>query len=144
METRAVPGASVPHLLDRGEERVVTAFWYFIVTLAVIAATINFVIAAGKRDQPVVALVRGLAGVVALAAAIAVVVGKAFDIPHPYLTAQTVFLATGVFIFVVLLAPKYAERTTPNEPRVTLQQRAARPANATVRLRRDGTDEWVN
>lgn len=121
-----------------------TALWYFIVTLAVIAAIINFVIAAGKRDQPVVALVRGLAGVVALAAAVAVVVGKAFDIPHPYLTAQTVFLATGVFIFVVLLAPKYAERTTPDEPRVTLQQRAARPANATVRLRRDGTDEWVN
>ncbi|HZC76970.1 MAG TPA: hypothetical protein VE258_04440 [Ktedonobacterales bacterium] len=121
-----------------------TAFWYFIVTLAVIAAIINFVIAAGKRDQPVVALVRGLAGVVALAAAVAVVVGKAFDIPHPYLTAQTVFIATGVFIFVVLLAPKYAERTTPNEPKVTLQQRAARPANATVRLRRDGTDEWVN
>ena len=38
IETRAVPGAFVPHLPDRGEERVVTAFWYFIVTLAVIAA----------------------------------------------------------------------------------------------------------
>jgi hypothetical protein len=45
----------------------------------------------------------------------------------------------------VLLLPSYVGRDeAPGSPRVTLQQRAARPANATIRLRDAKTDEWVN
>ena len=121
-----------------------TAFWYVIVTLGIITAAINFAIAFGRRKQPMVALVRALAGVVSLVPPIGIVVGKALAVPHPSLQAQQVFIATGVFIFAVLLLPSYAERGTKDTSKPTLQQRAARPANATVRLRDVGADEWVN
>ena len=121
-----------------------TAFWYVIVTLGIITAVINFAIAFARRKQPMVALVRGLAGVVSLVPPIGIVVGKALAVQHPSLQAKDVFIATGVFIFAVLLLPSYAERGAKDTAKPTLQQRAARPANATVRLRDAGADEWVN
>jgi hypothetical protein len=122
----------------------VTAFWYVIVTLGILTAIINFGIAFARRGQPMVALVRGLAGVVSLVPPVGIVVGKALAIQHPSLRAQDVFIATGVFIFAVLLLPSYAERGSKDSSKPTMQQRAARPANATVRLRDAGADEWVN
>jgi hypothetical protein len=122
----------------------VTAFWYVIVTLGILTAIINFVLAYARRGQPMVALVRGLAGVVSLVPPVGIVVGKALAVPHPTLQAKDVFIATGVFIFAVLLLPSYAERGSKDSSKPTLQQRAARPANATVRLRDAGADEWVN
>ena len=121
-----------------------TAFWYVIVTLGILTAIINFGIAYARRGQPMVALVRGLAGVVSLVPPVGIVVGKALAVPHPTLQAKDVFIATGVFIFAVLLLPSYAERGSKDSSKPTLQQRAARPANATVRLRDAGADEWVN
>lgn len=128
-----------------------SSFWYLITALAILAAIINFSIAVVRRKQPLVALVRALAGLVSLAAAIGVVVGKAIQF-HPSsalgfsLQWQMVILATGVFIFIVLLAPSWVGRDS-SQPEPTLQERAkqaARPVNATVRLREQGADEWVN
>jgi hypothetical protein len=122
-----------------------TAFWYVIVTLGIITAAVNFGIAFARRKQQMVALVRGLAGVVSLVPPVGIVVGKALAIPHPSLAAQDVFVATGVFIFAVLLLPSYFERTSANDAaKPTMQQRAARPVNATIRLRDASSDEWVN
>ncbi len=121
-----------------------TAFWYVIVTLGIIAAIVNFAIAFARRKQQMVALVRGLAGVVSLVPPVGIVAGKALAVPHPSLRAQDVFIATGVFIFAVLLVPSYFERGSKDTSKPTLQQRAARPANATIRLRDAGSDEWVN
>ncbi len=121
-----------------------TAFWYVIVALGIIAAIINFSLAVSRRARPMVALVRGLAGVVSLVPPIVVVVGKAIHMSHPPLQWQTVIIATGVFVFAVLLLPSYAERGKVEEQKTTLAERAARPANATIRLRNANTDEWVN
>ena len=122
-----------------------TLFWYIIVALGCIAAVINFSIAASRRKQPVVAGVRLLAGLVSLAVSIGIIVGKAFRLAHPVLQWQEVIIGFGVFIFAVLLLPSYVGKDGSEVGnRVTLQQRAARPANATVRLRDAHSDEWVN
>lgn len=123
-----------------------TAFWYVITILGIIVAIVNFSAAAVRRKQPMVALVRGLAGIVSLAFAIGIVVGKAQHLRPPFpLDAKVVFIITGVFIFAVLWLPSYMEKSnTAEEEKVTLQQRAARPANATIRLKNTSTDEWVN
>jgi hypothetical protein len=138
-----------------GEERDVTQFWYTIfwptiATLAVLAAIINFAIAVSRRQYPVVALVRGLAGTASLALALIIALGKAAQY-HPEdigvtLQWQTVFIATGVFIFAVLWLPSYVERGSRAPARPTIQERAARPAKATIRLQRTSVngDEWVN
>lgn len=120
------------------------AVWSIIVAMCIIAAIINFSIAAARRKQPMVALVRGLAGLVSLAAVAGIIVGKSLNIPHPYLDWRNVLLGFGIFVFAVLLLPTYADRSAKDAPKVTMQQRAARPANATIRLRDAGTDEWVN
>ena len=119
------------------------AFWYVIFALGIIAAIINLSLAVTRRKQPMVAAARGFAGLLSLAAVVGIIVGKAIQISHPPLQPQEVFIATGVFIFAVLLLPSYADRGS-KEAKPTLQQRAARPANATVRLREAGSDEWVN
>jgi NhaP-type Na+/H+ or K+/H+ antiporter len=126
-----------------------TAFWYLITALGLIAATINFVLASMRRQQVMVALVRGVAGVVSLALAIGIVVGKMEHIKPPFpLEWQTVFIATGVFVFAVLFLPSYLDKgaSEADEKKLTLQQRAARPAKATIRLQNtgSGSDEWVN
>jgi peptidoglycan/LPS O-acetylase OafA/YrhL len=124
----------------------VTAFWYVILALGFIAAIVNFAIAGTRRKEPVIAIVRAVAGLISLGAVAGIIIGKALSLPHPYLQAQYVFIAFGVFIFAVLVLPSWADRSRSSEPRVTMQQRAARPANATIRLRDAGkpTDEWVN
>jgi len=137
-----------------GEERDVTQFWLsmfwpMITTLAFLAAVINFAIAIARRKYPLVALVRALAGGASLALAVLIVVGKALQIkelisPGLQLEWQTVIIATGVFIFAVLWLPSYVERVSRAPARTSIQERAARPAKATVRLQRTGTDEWVN
>jgi cytochrome c biogenesis protein CcdA len=123
----------------------VTPFWYFIVAVGCLAAIINFGIAASRRNQPVVAIVRVLAGLVSLAVSVGIILGKTFRLTHPSLQWQEVVIGFGVFIFAVLLLPSYIGKdAAEGSPRVTLQERAARPANATVRLRDSATDEWVN
>lgn len=121
-----------------------TPVWYIVIALGVLAALINFSIAVARRARPMVMAVRGVAGVLSLGVAIGVVLGKAERIAHPYLDVQYVFIGLGVFVFAVLLLPSYVDRGSKETPKVSMQQRAARPANATVRLRDAGADEWVN
>lgn len=120
------------------------AVWYIIVAICALAAIINFIIAGARRKRPLVAAVRILAGLVSLAAVAGIIIGKSLSIPHPFLEARNVFIGFGVFVFAVLLLPTYAERGAKDAPKVTMQQRAARPANATIRLRDASSDEWVN
>ena len=121
-----------------------TPFWYLIVTLGFITAILNFAIALARRQQHTVALVRALAGIVSLVPPAGIIVGKALGVQHPYLEQRDVIIGIFVFIFLVLVLPSYVDRGSDAAPKVTLQQRAARPANATVRMRNSGTDEWVN
>ncbi len=122
-----------------------TPLWYFIIALGCLAAVINFSIAASRRKQPMVAIVRVAAGLVSLAVSVGIIIGKTFRLQHPTLQWQEVVIGFGVFIFAVLLLPSYVGRDDNVEsPKLTLQQRAARPVNATVRLRNPQTDEWVN
>jgi peptidoglycan/LPS O-acetylase OafA/YrhL len=124
----------------------VTAFWYVISGLGILAAIINFSLAFVRRKQPMVALARTVAGIVALALPVVILYGKLVSHMHPPfpLDWQTVFIATGAFVFAVLLLPSYVDKTE----KVTLQERAehmVRPANATIRLEKPGVgDEWVN
>jgi hypothetical protein len=125
----------------------VTAFWYVIVALSVLAAIINFSIAAARRQRPAIAAVRVVAGLVSLAAVVGIILGKLAHIAHPYLQAQYVFIAFGIFIFAVLVLPSYVDRGTSEAPQVTMQERAARPVKATVRLKGSGngsTEDWIN
>ena len=126
-----------------------TAFWYLITALGIIAAIINFALAGMRRQQVMVAVVRGLAGLVSLALSVGIVVGKMEHVKLPFtLEWQTVFIATGVFVFAVLFLPSYLDKSASeeDEKKMTLQQRAARPAKATIRLQNtgSGSDEWVN
>jgi hypothetical protein len=121
-----------------------------ITTLAILAAIINFGIAISRRQYALVALVRAVAGLASFALAAGIVLGRALGL-HLFqalnlldLQWSTVFIATGVFIFVVLWVPAYVERTSHVPASPSIQERAARPAKATVRLQRSGPDEWVN
>lgn len=124
-----------------------TAFWYVISGIGILAAIINFSLAFARRNQPMVALARAIAGVVALALPVVILIGKLLLHAHPpfALDWQTVFIATGAFVFAVLLLPSYVDKSEKKE---TLQERAAhvvRPTNATVRLEKRAVgDEWVN
>ncbi len=123
-----------------------TAFWYVISGIGILAAIINFSLAIARRKQPMVALARASAGVVALALPVVILYGKMVSHIHPPfpLDWQTVFIATGAFVFAVLLLPSYVDKSE----KVTLQERAervVRPTNATVRLeKRTVGDEWMN
>ena len=119
--------------------------WYLTAALCVVAAVINFALAYARRQHTVIAVVRAVAGIVPLVAAAGIVLGKITAIPHPYFTRENVFIAFGVFIAIVFFLPSYIEKQMGEAPKVTLQQRAARPANATIRLRdAKGSDESVN
>lgn len=123
-----------------------TSFWYVIFALGILAAIVNLSIAVARRERVVVAAVRALAGLLSLALAVGVVLGKTVLHAHPpfVLQWQTVFIGTGVFVFAVLWLPSYVDRGTKTGEQVTLQERAGRPVNATVRLQNSGQDEWVN
>jgi peptidoglycan/LPS O-acetylase OafA/YrhL len=124
----------------------VTAFWYVISGIGILAAIINFSLAVARRKQPMVALARSIAGVVALALPVVILYGKLVSHLHPPfpLDWPTVFIATGAFVFAVLLLPSYVDKSE----KVSLQERAervVRPTNATVRLeKRTVGDEWMN
>ncbi|HEU5346976.1 MAG TPA: hypothetical protein VFU63_00050 [Ktedonobacterales bacterium] len=123
-----------------------TAFWYVISGLGLLAAIINFSLAVARRSQPMIALVRAVAGVVALALPVVILIGKLVVHAHPPFPLEwpTVFIATGAFVFAVLLLPSYVDKSE----KATLQERAermVRPAKATIRLEKPGVgDEWVN
>jgi cation transport ATPase len=120
-------------------------FWAIIVTLCAIAAIINFILAYVRRKHPTLALIRAAAGTVSLLVALGIILGKVIAIAHPYLSQQNVFIGVGVFIALVFLLPSYFEKNAGEAPKVSLQQRAARPANATVRLRDTAApEEWMN
>ena len=120
-------------------------FWAIIVALCALAAVINFILAYVRRNHPTVALVRGAAGAVSLLVAVGIILGKVIAIAHPYVTRENVFIGVGVFIALVFLLPSYYEKNAGEAPKVTIQQRAARPANATVRLRDAAApEEWMN
>jgi hypothetical protein len=121
-----------------------------ITTLAVIAAIINVAIAVSRRQYTIVALVRAAAGFASFALAAGIILDKTMQW-HIFqslnirdLQWSTVFIATGVFVFVVLWFPAYVERSSRVPARTSIQERAARPAKATVRLQRSGPDEWMN
>lgn len=120
-----------------------TPFWIAIIVLGVLAAIVNFTIAAMRRDEPVVLGVRALAGLISLVASVGIVVGKVASLVPVLLDWPTKLIGAGVFVFAVLFLPSIVSKRS-DAPEVTLQQRAARPANATVRLREHGADEWVN
>ena len=123
-----------------------TAFWYVISGIGILAAIINFSLAVARRKQPMVALARAIAGAVALALPVVILYGKLVSHLHPPfpLDWPTVFIATGAFVFAVLLLPSYVDKSE----KVTLQERAervVRPTNATVRLEKRAVgDEWMN
>lgn len=123
-----------------------TAFWYVISGIGILAAIINFSLAVARRKQPMVALARSIAGVVALALPVVILYGKLVSHLHPPfpLDWPTVFIATGAFVFAVLLLPSYVDKSE----KVSLQERAervVRPTNATVRLEKRAVgDEWMN
>lgn len=132
-------------------------FWPLIITLALIAALINLGLAIARRRYPMVALVRGVAGFLSLALGIGIIVGKSLQLHPPFaLDAPTVFIAAGVFVFATLWLPSRLElnieRESGAKTPTTMQERAARPTNATIRLQQSGAksggktgaDEWVN
>jgi membrane protein YdbS with pleckstrin-like domain len=125
----------------------VTAFWYVISGIGILAAIINLSLAFARRAQPMVALARTIAAIVALSLPVTILIGKLIVHAHPpfALDWQTVFIATGAFVFAVLLLPSYVDKSEKKE---TLQERAervVRPTNATVRLEKPTVgDEWVN
>ena len=121
-----------------------TPFWFGIVALCTLAAIINFALAAGRLHQPLAAGTRAVAGLLSLGLAIGIPVGKAFAIPHVYLTQETVLIAVGIFIAVVFMIPSYVDKGQQVTQKPTIQERAARPVKATIRLRDAGSDEWVN
>lgn len=120
-----------------------TPFWIVIVVLAIIAALVNFIIGASHRAEPIVFAVRLAAGLLSLAAVAFIVVGKAASLMPVILSWPVRIILAGLFVFAVLFIPSAVERNR-DQTEPTIQQRAARPANATVRLREGGADEWVN
>ncbi len=120
-----------------------TLFWIIITALGVLAAIVNFAIAATRRGEPMVVAVRVLAGLVSLVASAGIIVGKEASLVGVILPWPVKVIAAGVFVFAVLFVPSLVGKTD-NAAEVTLQQRAARPTNATVRLREQGADPWVN
>jgi len=120
-----------------------TPFWIVIIALGVLAAIVNFAIAASHRGEPMVIAVRTLAGLASLVASVGIVVGKEANLVGTILPWSYKLIGAGVFVFAVLFLPSILSKRSA-APEVTIQQRAARPANATVRLREQGADEWVN
>ncbi len=128
-----------------------TPFWYMILAVGIIAGVINLAIAFARRGTPTLALIRLGAAIVSFVPVAGIIVGKSIAISHPFLQKEYVIIGAGVFIFFVLFLPSTFERNAAppdaaQKPRMTMAQRARRPANATVRLRdaRGGSDEWVN
>lgn len=125
------------------------AFWYLLIAIGTLAAIINFTLGWIHRSRVAGALVRFSAGIVSLALVTGVIVTKlVLDIHLPAaLSALQVnrygFIAAGLFIGATLMLPSYVDRPNGEASAPTLQERAARPANATVRMQQN-SDEWMN
>ncbi|HEY7982534.1 MAG TPA: hypothetical protein VID73_00115 [Ktedonobacterales bacterium] len=124
-------------------------FYYIITAVGVLAAIINFTLGWAHRDKLLQAAVRFAAGVVSLVPPVGFVIVKLILNQHlPQAingprAPQLVFIAAGLFIGGTLMLPAYIERGSGEAEAPTIQERAARPANATVRLQQT-LDEWVN
>ncbi|HEV2239380.1 MAG TPA: hypothetical protein VGR57_22180 [Ktedonobacterales bacterium] len=124
-------------------------FYYIITAVGVLAAIINFTLGWAHRQKVLQAAVRLAAGVVSLVPPVGFVVVKLILNQHlPSFingprTPQFVFIAAGMFIGGTLMLPAYIERGSGEDEAPTIQERAARPVNATVRLQQT-LDEWVN
>jgi hypothetical protein len=121
-----------------------TAFWMIIIALAIIAAAVNFAIGASHRGEPVIFAVRLAAGSISLVAVVVIIYGKLANLMPVLLTWPERILMAGLFVFAVLFIPSVVERNRAQTVEPTIQERAARPANATIRLKESGADEWVN
>jgi hypothetical protein len=126
---------------------VFTPFWITVIALALVAGAVNFAIAATHRGEPVVFAVRLAAGLASVGGAIFIVIGKLADIMPVVLHWPERLTIGGVFVFAVLFIPSIIERNREQTVEPTLMQRAqraARPANATIRLRESSDSEWIN
>ncbi len=121
-----------------------TPFWIGVIALTIIVAAVNFAIGASRRGNPVIFGVRLAAGVASLAAAAFIILGKLANIMPVLLSWPARITIAGVFVFAVLFIPSVIERNREPSTEPTIQERAARPANATIRLREGGSDSWVN
>jgi membrane protein implicated in regulation of membrane protease activity len=141
-------GRPVKRTLKAGNEMthfLSTWFWPLITGLALITALVNFGVAIAQRKYATVALVRGAAGSASLALAVFIIVAKNIRLHPPFaLEWQEVFLAAGVFVFIMLWLPSQFERNSEAPKRTTLQERAARPVRATVRLQQTIPEDWMN
>jgi hypothetical protein len=124
-------------------------FYYIIAAVGVLAAVINFALGWAHRAKPMHAIIRVGAGIVSLVPPVGFVVTKLILNVHlpqglngPNLP-QYLFITAGLFVGATLMLPAYLERSGEPEAGPTLQERAARPANATIRLQKN-TDEWIN
>ena len=108
--------------------------------MGVLAAIVETAIWFTRRSRPMV-LYRGAGGAGGfLVAAVGIVVGKEADLISVILPWSYKVIGAGVFVpSAVLFLPSILGKNSA-APDVTLQQRAARPANATVRLREQGAD----
>lgn len=126
---------------------VFTPFWITVIALALVAGAVNFGIGASHRAEPLVLAVRVAAGLASVAAAAFIIVGKLADIMPVVLNWPERITMAGVFVFAVLFVPSIIERNREQTVEPTLMeraQRAARPANATIRLREHTDSEWIN
>jgi hypothetical protein len=124
-------------------------FYYIITAVGTLAAIINFSLGWAHRDKMLQAVVRFTAGVVSLIPPVGFIIAKLILNQHlpPFINGprapQFVFIAAGLFIGGTLMLPAYIERGSAEAEAPSIQERAARPANATVRLQKT-LDEWVN
>lgn len=125
------------------------AFWYLLIAIGTLAAIINFGLGWVHRGRLAGALVRFSAGIISLALVVGVIITKlVLDVHLPVgMEALRVnrygFIAAGLFIGATLMLPSYVDRQSGETASPTLQERAARPANATIRTQKN-SDEWVN
>jgi hypothetical protein len=123
--------------------------YYIIVVVGLIVAAINFTLGWAHREQAVNALVRFAAGLVSVVLAVGVIVTKLVMNMHLQTAiagiqpVYVIFIGAGIFIGATLMLPSYIERNGEPAASPSLQERAVRPVNATVRLQKN-SDEWVN
>jgi quinol-cytochrome oxidoreductase complex cytochrome b subunit len=123
--------------------------YYIIVVVGLIVAAINFALGWAHRQKAVNALVRFAAGLIGVVLAVGVIVTKLIMNMHLQTAiagvqpVYVIFIGAGIFIGATLMLPAYIEQNGAAEAHPSLQERAVRPVNATVRLQKN-SDEWVN
>ncbi len=120
-----------------------------IIAVGTLVAIINFVIGWVNRAQPLRATVRFIAAAVSLLVPVGLLLSKlALQLnlrpaSHDPNLRSYIFIGAGLFVGATLMLPAYIERGGAEPTGPTIQERAARPAKATIRLERN-TDSWVN